>query len=120
MVQHLERLLATGRQLSESGRTQAQQLRPIWLIRDARQQIRSAVVEQLVNPVGRYRGEDWRETVHAEVQQVVRSLRSETKEDLATQSQAVADQIAAAVEDLRDARVHRRVAQAFTELARTI
>src|SRR5438132_13790915 len=73
MAQPLERLFATGRQLTESGRTQAQQLRTDLVDqgRQATDQI-SAVVEQLVNPVGRYRGEDWRETVHAEVQQEVR------------------------------------------------
>jgi polyhydroxyalkanoate synthesis regulator phasin len=103
MPQPLERLMATGKQLSETGRSQAQQLRDdlVEQGRLATDQI-SAVVEQLVNPVGRYRGEDLRQTMHAEVQQAVRSLGSEMREHLVSQSQGVGDQIAAVAENLRD------------------
>ncbi len=103
MAQPLERLLATGKQLSETGRSQAQQLRTD-LVEQGRQttdQI-SAVVEQLVSPVGHHRGEGLRQTVHAEVQQAVRSLGSEIREHLVSQSQGVGDQIAAVAENLRD------------------
>jgi hypothetical protein len=103
MVQPFERLLATGRQLTETGRTQAHHLRTD-LVEQGRQatgQI-SAVVEQLVNPVGRDRGEDLRQTVHAEVQTAVHSLGSEIREHLATQSQGVGDQITEVAENLRD------------------
>jgi hypothetical protein len=103
MPQPFERLLATGRQLTESGRTQAQHLRTdlVEQGRQATDQI-SAVIEQLVNPVGRDRGEDLRQTVHAEVQTAVHSLGSEIREHLATQSQGVGDQITEVAENLRD------------------
>ena len=103
MSQPLERLLATGKQLGETGRSQAQQLRTdlVEQGRQATDQI-SAVVEQLVNPMGNHRGEDLRQTVHAEVQQAVRSLGSEMREHLVSQSQGVGDQIAAVAENLRD------------------
>src|SRR5437879_6343152 len=98
MAQPLERLLATGKQLGETGRSQAQQLRTdlVEQGRQATDQI-SAVVEQLVSPVGHRRGEDLRQTVHAEVRQAVRSLGSEIREHLASQSQGVGDQIAGVV-----------------------
>jgi hypothetical protein len=103
MAQPLERLLATGKQLGETGRSQAQQLRTdlVEQGRQATDQI-SAVVEQLVSPVGHRRGEDLRQTVHAEVQQAVRALGSEIREHLASQSQGVGDEIAAVAENLRD------------------
>ena len=64
MAQPLERLLATGKQLGETGRSQAQQLRSDLVEQgcQATDQI-SAVVEQLVSPVGYRRGEDLRQTV---------------------------------------------------------
>jgi hypothetical protein len=102
MAQPLERLLATGKQFTENGRTQAQHLRTD-LVEQGRQvtdQI-SAVVEQLVNPVG-HRGEDLRQTVHEEVQEAVRSLGSEIREHLAGQGQVVGDQITEVAESLRD------------------
>jgi polyhydroxyalkanoate synthesis regulator phasin len=102
MAQPLERLLATGRQLTETGRMQAQQLRTdlVEQGRLATDQI-STVVEQLVNPVG-HRGEDVRQTVHAEVREAVRSLGTEIREHLASQGQVVGDQITEVAENLRD------------------
>jgi polyhydroxyalkanoate synthesis regulator phasin len=89
-------LLATGRQITESGRTQAVQLGTdlVEQGRQATDQI-SAVVDELVNRGGRERIEELRQTVRGEVQQPLRIL--------ATQGQQVADRIAAAVEDLREA-----------------
>jgi uncharacterized protein YoaH (UPF0181 family) len=91
----LKRLLATGRQLTETGRQLGTDL--VEQGRQATDQI-SAVVEHLVNPVGRERDEGLRQTVHAEVEQAVLSIR----EHLATQGQGVGDQIAEVAENLRD------------------
>jgi polyhydroxyalkanoate synthesis regulator phasin len=98
MAQPLDvrRLLATGRQITETGRTQAVQLGTdlVEQGRQATDQI-SAVVDELVNRGGRERIEELRQTVRGEVQQPLHIL--------ATQGQLVADRIAAAIEDLREA-----------------
>jgi hypothetical protein len=106
----VKRLLATGRQLTETGRTQAAQLGTdlVEQGRQATDQI-SAVIEQLVNPVGRGRDEDLRQTVRAEVTEQLRTVESKIKVHLA-EGQLAADRIAELskqrrehTEDLRDA-----------------
>ncbi len=96
MAQPLDvrRLLATGRQMTETGRTQVAQLgnELVEQGRQATDQI-SAVVEQLVNPVGRNRVEDIRQMVQAEVKEQLRTLGAEIKDHLA-EGQLVADRIA--------------------------
>src|SRR5437870_13301275 len=84
MAQPLARLLATGRQLGETGRTQAVQLgnNLVEQGRLATDQI-SAVVDELVNRGGRERIEDLRQTVRAEVQRELRTLRESLNDDLA-------------------------------------
>jgi len=98
MAQPLDvrRLLATGKQITETGRSQAVQLGTdlVEQGRQATDQI-SSVVDELVNRGSRERIEEVRQTVRGEVQQPLRIL--------ATQGQLVADRIAAAVEDLRAA-----------------
>jgi BMFP domain-containing protein YqiC len=112
MAQPLDakRLLATGRQISETSRTQAAQLRTdlVEQGRKATDQI-SAVIEQLVNPVGRGRDEDLRQTVRAEVTEQLRTVESQIKDHLA-EGQLAADRIAELskqrrehTEDLREA-----------------
>ena len=96
----VKRLLASGRQLTETGRQLGTDL--VEQGRQATDQI-SAVVEHLVNPVGRERVEDLRQMIRGEVQQPLRTLGSEIREHLATQSQLVGDRIASAVDDVRDA-----------------
>ena len=106
----VKRLFATGRQLTETGRTQAVQLGTdlVEQGRQATDQI-SAVIEQLVNPVGRGRDEDLRQTVRAEVTEQLRMVESQIKDHLA-EGQLVADRIAELgrqrrehAEDLREA-----------------
>jgi hypothetical protein len=106
----VKRLLATGRQITETGRTQAAQLGNdlVEQGRQATDQI-SAVIEQLVNPVGRGRDEDLRQTVRAEVTEQLRMVESQFKDHLAD-GQLAADRIAEMgrqrrehAEDLRDA-----------------
>src|SRR5437016_10140112 len=96
----LQRLLATGKHLSESGRNQARQLGTDMVEqgRQASEQI-SAVVDELVSRASRDRLEELRETVRGEVQQL-RTLGSEMKDLLARQSDVAADRVAAAVEEL--------------------
>src|SRR5437016_3020382 len=100
----MRRLLATGRQITETGRTQVLQLGTdlVEQGRLATDQI-SAVVDELVNRGGREHIEDLRQTVRGEVQQPLRTLGSEIRDHLATQGHVVADRIAAAVDDLREA-----------------
>jgi len=96
----LKRLLATGKHLGESGRSQARQLGTdlVEQGRQASEQI-SAVVDELVSRGSRERLEELRETIRDEVQQL-RTLGSEMKDLLAQQSDLAADRIAAAVEEL--------------------
>lgn len=106
----VKRLLATGKQITDTGRTQAVQLGTdlVEQGRQATDQI-SAVIEQLVNPVGRGRGEDLRQTVRAEVTEQLRMVESQIKDHLAD-GQLAADRIAELsrqrrehAEDLREA-----------------
>jgi hypothetical protein len=106
----VKRLLATGRQITETGRTQAVQPGTdlVEQGRQATDQI-SAVIEQLVNPVGRGRDEDLRQNVRAEVTEQLRTVGSEIKDHLA-EGQLAADRIAELskqrrehAEDLREA-----------------
>jgi polyhydroxyalkanoate synthesis regulator phasin len=112
MAQPLDvrRLLATGRQITETGRSQAVQLGSdlVEQGRLATDQI-SAVIEQLINPVGRGHDEDLRQTVRAEVTEQLRTVGSQIKDHLA-EGQLVADRIAELsrqrrehAEDLREA-----------------
>jgi membrane-associated HD superfamily phosphohydrolase len=118
----VKRLLATGRQLTETGRTQAAQLGTdlVEQGRQATDQI-SAVIEQLVNPVGRGRDEDLRQTVRAEVTEQLRTVESKIKDHLAD-GQLAADRIAELskqrrehTEDLREA-VREEVQQQISAL----
>jgi polyhydroxyalkanoate synthesis regulator phasin len=106
----VKRLLATGKQITETGRTQAAQLGNdlVEQGRQATDQI-SAVIEQLINPVGRGRDEDLRQTVRAEVTEQLRRVESQIKDHLAD-GQLAADRIAELsrqrrehAEDLREA-----------------
>ena len=96
-----KRLLASGRQLTESGRSQARQLGTelVEQGRQATEQI-SAAVDELVNRGGQERVEELRFTVRSEVQQQLRALRCEINDRLALQGQLVADAIASAVDAL--------------------
>ncbi len=100
----VRRVLATGRQITQTGRTQVVQLGTD-LVEQGRQTTEqiSAVVDELVKRGGRERIEDFRQTVRGEVQQPLRALGSEIREHLAIHGHVVADRIAAAVEDLREA-----------------
>lgn len=100
----VKRLLATGRQITESGRTQAVQLGNdlVEQGRHATDQI-SAVVDELVNRGGREHIEDLRQTVRAEVQRELRTLRESLNEDLAKIESAV-DRIAGVVNDVTSER----------------
>lgn len=112
-------LLATGSQLTEAGRSQAVQLGTD-LVEQGRQttdQIR-AVIEKLVNPVGRNRDDDLHRDVRAEVSEQLRTLGSEIKNHLA-EGQLGADRIAELrrqrreyAEELRDVvrdEIHRQL-----------
>jgi len=95
----LKRLLATGRQLTETGRSQAVQLGNdlVEQGRQATEQI-SAAVDELVSRGGRDRIEELRQTIRGEVQQQLRTLAAEIKDHLAAQGQLAAERIAAAVD----------------------
>ena len=95
----LKRLLATGRQLTETGRSQAVQLGTdlVEQGRQATEQI-TAAVDELVSRGGRDRVEELRQTIRGEVQQQLRTLAAEIKEHLAAQGQLAAERIAAAVD----------------------
>jgi hypothetical protein len=106
----VKRLLATGRQISDIRRAQAVQLgnELVEQGRQATDQI-SAVIEQLINPVGRGRDEDLRQNVRAEVTEQLRTIESKIKDHLA-EAQLAADRIAELskqrrehAEDLREA-----------------
>jgi polyhydroxyalkanoate synthesis regulator phasin len=98
----LRRLLAAGREITETGRSQAQHIGTDLVAqgRQATDQI-SAVVDELVSRGPRDRIEDLRQTVRAEVHQQLQTLRSEIETRLATHGQRVADRIALAVEEIR-------------------
>jgi hypothetical protein len=98
----VKRLLATGRQITESGRTQAAKLGNdlVEQGRQATDQI-SAVIEQLVTPVGRGRDEDLRQTVRAEVTEQLRMVGNQIKDHVA-EGQLVADRIAELSRQRRD------------------
>ena len=95
----LKRLLATGRQLTETGRSQAVQLGTdlVEQGRQATEQI-TAAVDELVSRGGRDRVEELRQTIRGEVQQQLRTLAAEIKDHLAAQGQLAAERIAAAVD----------------------
>jgi polyhydroxyalkanoate synthesis regulator phasin len=99
MAQPLERLLASGKQITDTGRSQALQLRTdlVEQGRLATDQI-SAVVDRLVNPIGRERIEDLRQTVRGEVQHELRMLRESLSEDLA-KIESVVDRITGMVNE---------------------
>jgi polyhydroxyalkanoate synthesis regulator phasin len=111
----LKRLLASGRQLTETGRSQALQLGTdlVEQGRHATEQI-SAAVDELVGRGGRDRIEELRQTVRGEVQEQLRTLASELKDHLVAQGQLAADRIAAAV-DARDEQL-RKHAEELREL----
>ena len=113
----LKRLLASGRQLTETGRSQAVQLgnELVEQGRQATEQI-SAAVDELVGRGGRDRIEELRQTLRGEVHQQLRTLATELKEHLAEQGQLAADRIAAAV-DLRDEQ-QRKHAEEVQEIVR--
>ena len=113
----LKRLLASGRQLTETGRSQAVQLGNDLAAqgRQATEQI-SAVVDELVGRGGRDRIEELRQTLRDEVHQQLRTLATELKDHLAAQGQLAADRIAAAV-DARDEQ-QRKHAEEVRDLVR--
>jgi uncharacterized radical SAM superfamily Fe-S cluster-containing enzyme len=80
----VKRLLATGKQITDTRRAQAAQLGNdlVEQGRQATDQI-SAVIEQLVNPVGRGRDEDLRQSVRAEVTEQLRKVESQIKDHMA-------------------------------------
>jgi membrane-associated HD superfamily phosphohydrolase len=90
----VKRLLATGKQITDTRRAQAAQIGNdlVEQGRQATDQI-SAVIEQLVNPVGRGRDEDLRQNVRAEVTEQLRMVESQIKDHLAD-GQLAADRIA--------------------------
>ncbi len=99
----LRRLLATGIKLTETGRSQAQQL---WTgaVEQARQttdQI-SLVADELFGRGSREHIEDLRQTVRAEVHQQLQTFASDMDDRLASQSQGVAERIASAVDEMRE------------------
>src|SRR3954468_14763159 len=97
----VQRLVATGRQLADTGRSQARQL-GTELVAQSRlvpEQL-SGAVEDLVNRGGRERLEELRQMIRAEVQQQLQTLTVAIKKDLA-KARAVADGIETAVNDLR-------------------
>src|SRR6266576_4772138 len=97
----VQRLVATGRQLADTGRSQARQLGTelVDKSRLATEQL-SGAVEELVNRGGRERIEELRQMIGAEVQQQLQTLTVSIKKDLA-KGRAVADRIETAVNDLR-------------------
>jgi polyhydroxyalkanoate synthesis regulator phasin len=97
----VQRLVATGRQLADTGRSQARQLGTelVAQSRLATEQL-SGAVEELVNRGGRNRVEELREMIRAEVQQQLQTLTVAIKKDLA-KGRVVADRIETAVNDLR-------------------
>jgi BMFP domain-containing protein YqiC len=113
----LKRLLASGRQLTETGRSQAVQLGNDLAAqgRQATEQI-SAVVDELVGRGGRDRIEELRQTLRDEVHQQLRTIATELKDHLAAQGQLAADRIAAAV-DARDEQ-QRKHAEEVRDLVR--
>jgi polyhydroxyalkanoate synthesis regulator phasin len=96
----VKRLLATGKQITQTGRTHAVQLGTdlVEQGRQATDQI-SAVVDELVNRGGRERIEDLRQTVRGEMQRELRTLRESLNEDLAKIESAV-DRIVGVVKDV--------------------
>ena len=97
----VQRLVATGRQLADTGRSQARQLGTelVDKSRLATEQL-SGAVEELVNRGGRERIEELRQMIRDEVHQQLQTLTVSIKKDLA-KGRAVADRIEAAVNDLR-------------------
>jgi hypothetical protein len=98
----VKRLLATGKQITDTRRAQAAQIGNdlVEQGRQATDQI-SAVIEQLVNPVGRGRDEDLRQNVRAEVTEQLRKVESQIKDHLAD-GQLAADRIAELSRQRRD------------------
>src|SRR5438552_3044382 len=99
MAQPLARLVATGRQLTETGRSRAVQLGTdlVEQGRLATDQI-GAVVDELVNRGGRERIEDLRQTVQAEVRREIRVLRESLNDDRAKIESAL-ERIAAVINE---------------------
>jgi polyhydroxyalkanoate synthesis regulator phasin len=103
----VQRLMATGRQLADTGRSQARQLGTDLVAqgRLATEQL-SGAVDELVNRPGRERLEELRQMIRAEVQPQLQTLTVAIKKDLA-KGRAVADRIEAAINDL-NAHRHER------------
>src|SRR4051794_4214153 len=97
----VQRLVATGRQLADTGRSQARQLGTelVDKSRLATEQL-SGAVEELVNRGGRERIEELRQMIRDEVQQQFETLTVAIKKDLA-KGRAITDRIETAVNDLR-------------------
>src|SRR5579864_2124476 len=98
----VKHLLATGKQFSESGRSQARQLGSDLVSqgRQATEQI-AARIDDLAGRASRERIEELRQQVRDEVQHELRMLREVLTEDLARVEGAVV-RIAAAVSERRE------------------
>jgi BMFP domain-containing protein YqiC len=96
----VKRLLATGKQFTDSGRSQARQLGTDLVTqgRRATEQI-SAAIDELAGRASRERIEELRRAVRDEVQRELRTLRESMNADLAKVKASV-DRIAAVVDDL--------------------
>jgi polyhydroxyalkanoate synthesis regulator phasin len=103
----VQRLMATGRQLADTGRSQARQLGTelVAQSRLATEQLSSAV-DELVSRAGRERVEELRQMLRAEVQQQLQTLTVAIKNDLA-KGRAVTDRIESAISELRAHRNER-------------
>jgi polyhydroxyalkanoate synthesis regulator phasin len=106
----VQRLMATGRQLADTGRSQARQLGTelVAQSRLATEQI-SGAVDELVNRPGRERIEELHQMIRAEMQQQLQTLTGSIKKDLA-KGRAVVDRIETAVNDLRTQRHEQEAA----------
>src|SRR2546423_6621897 len=100
----VQRLVATGRQFADTGRSQARRLGTDLVAqgRLATEQL-SGAVDDLVNRTGRERLEELRQMIGAEVQQQLQTLTVSIKKDLA-KGRAVADRTETTVNDLRTQR----------------
>jgi polyhydroxyalkanoate synthesis regulator phasin len=99
----LNRLLEAGRQLTESGRSQARDLGTD-LVAQGRvaSEYVSAVVDDLVGRPGRERTEELRQAVRAEVEHQLSTLGAALQEDVASTARVAVDQINVAGDELRD------------------
>src|SRR5215470_9278415 len=103
----VKNLLATGKQFSDSGRSQARQLGSDLVSqgRQATEQI-AARIDDLAGRASRERIEELRQSLRDEVQRELRMLRELLTEDLARVEGAV-DRIGAAVSEARNERRER-------------